>query len=92
MKHKSFRQVSDLLANRETYTEAYAEFLQAGNVPSSLKEEIFCLQQHQQQENEEVCALSADHVNSIVCLLACVIPPRMWKINSNTLKPDHNEH
>lgn len=27
MKHKSFRQVSDLLAGHDTYTEAYAEFL-----------------------------------------------------------------
>ncbi len=59
MKHKSFRQVSDLLAGHETYTEAYAEFLQAGNVPSSLEEDIFRLQQHQQPANDEVCVVPA---------------------------------
>lgn len=56
MKHKSFRQVTDLLAGHETYTQAYAEFLQAGDIPSSLEEDIFHLQQHQQQG-------SADEVN-----------------------------
>ena len=57
MKYKSFRQVTDLLAGHETYKEAYAEFLQAGNVPPSL-EDIFRLQQHHLQENtdaDEVC-------------------------------------
>ena len=40
-------QVSELLAGHETYTEAYAEFLQAENIPSSLEEDIFRLQQLQ---------------------------------------------
>ena len=59
MKHKSFRQLTDLLAGHSTYTEAYAAFLQTENVPVSLEEDIFRLQQHQQQENaaNEVCTL-----------------------------------
>ena len=51
MKHKSFRQLTDLLAGHSTYAEAYAAFLQTENVPVSLEEDIFRLQQHQQQEN-----------------------------------------
>ena len=59
MKHKSFYQLTDLLAGHSTYTEAYADILQTGNVPASLEEDIFHLQQHQQQENaaNEVCIL-----------------------------------
>ena len=59
MKHKSFHQLTDLLAGHSTYTEAYATFLQTENVPVSLEEDIFRLQQHQQQENaaNEVCIL-----------------------------------
>ena len=59
MKHKSFHQLTDLLAGHSTYTEAYAAFLQTENVPVSLEEDIFRLQQHQQQENaaNEVCIL-----------------------------------
>ena len=56
MKHKNFHQFTDLLAGHETYAQAYAEFLQTGDIPSSLDEDIFRLQQHQQQAN-------ADEVN-----------------------------
>ena len=61
MKHKSFRQVTDLLAGHETYTQAYAEFLQAGNIPSSLEEDIFHLQQHQQQANADEVNVHLSH-------------------------------
>jgi len=33
---------------KDTYTEAYAEFLQSEDVPPSLEDDIFRLQQHQQ--------------------------------------------
>lgn len=33
MKHKSFREISELLAGCETYADAYAEFLQTEDVP-----------------------------------------------------------
>lgn len=56
MKHKNFQQFTDLLAGHETYTQAYAEFLQTRDIPSSLEEYIFHLQQHQPQAN-------ADEVN-----------------------------
>ena len=49
MKHKSFRQVTDLLAGHKTYAQAYAEFLQTWDIPPSLEEDIIRLQQHQEQ-------------------------------------------
>ena len=36
MKHKSFQQVTDLLAGYETYAHAYAEFLQTGDIRPTL--------------------------------------------------------
>ena len=53
MQHKAFRQVSELLAGHETYTEAYSEFLQTGNIPYSLEEDIFRLQQLQASLNTD---------------------------------------
>ena len=43
MKYKRFRQISDLLASHETYTEAYADFLHMGDIPPSLEDDIFRL-------------------------------------------------
>ncbi len=51
MQHKAFRQVSELLAGHETYADAYAEFLQTGNIPPSLEEDIFRLQQLQASQD-----------------------------------------
>ena len=47
MLHKTFRHVGELLAGHATYAEAYADFLQTGNIPPSLEEAIFCHQQPQ---------------------------------------------
>ena len=53
MKYKSFRQVSDLLTGRETYTQAYAQFLQEEGLPPCLEDDIFRSQQHQQQQQQD---------------------------------------
>lgn len=54
MQHKAFRQMSDLLAGHEMYAEAYANFLVTENIPPSLEEDIFRLQQlHASQNNTE---------------------------------------
>ncbi len=103
MKHNSFRQVSDLLAGHDTYTQAYAEYLQAGNVPASLEEDIFRLEAHQQQENptntDEVCdvllLLCTLIVRSSSKLIAFNFPVfyfRTRKICNSPLKAAHNEH
>ena len=60
MKYKPFRDIRELKTGFDTFAEAYADFLQSGNVPRSLEQDIFRLQQHQQssatiQDNEEVC-------------------------------------
>ena len=59
MKCKPFREINELKSGFDTFTEAYAEFLQSGNVPRSLEQDIFRLQQHQSSsdavEGEEVC-------------------------------------
>lgn len=41
MKHKSFRQVTDLLAGHETYTEAYAQFPTSWKCSFLLKKTFF---------------------------------------------------
>ena len=53
MQHKSFRQMNELLAGCETHTEAYSVFLQSENVPTSLEDDIFRLQQHLHQLSED---------------------------------------
>ena len=59
MKCKPFREINELKSGFDTFTEAYAEILQSGNVPRSLEQDIFRLQQHQSSsvavEDEEVC-------------------------------------
>lgn len=45
MQHKAFHQFSELLAGYDTYAEAYAEFLQTGNIHPIPEEDIFSLQQ-----------------------------------------------
>ena len=46
--------MNDLLAGHETYTDAYLEFLETANIPSSLEEDIFRLQQLQaSQDNDQ---------------------------------------
>ena len=69
MKHKSFRQVTDLLAGHETYAEAYAEFLQTGDILPSLEEDIFRLQQHQEQANADEVHVHLSHTCMYIYML-----------------------
>lgn len=54
MQHKSFRQISELVAGHDTYHEAYTVFLQSAKVPSSLENDIFRLQQHVDQQSGDI--------------------------------------
>ena len=62
MLYQTFRQVEDLLGGCETFKCAYATYLQSGNVPSSLADDIHQLEKalsnDQQAEDEEVCVMS----------------------------------
>lgn len=58
MLHKAFRHVEELQGEYNTYSAAYAIFLQSGNVPPSLEDDIHRLEQTQQptnDDNTEVC-------------------------------------
>ena len=77
MQHKPFCQLSELLAQHETYAEAYTEFLQTGNIPPTLQEDIFRLQQleaSQETTQNEVnmtvnnCAYYHLHINAVALI------------------------
>ena len=53
IKHKPFCQVSELLAGRDTYVEAYRIHLQSENILSSLADDIYRLQQYTQDQCTE---------------------------------------
>ena len=61
MKHKPFRQVDELLADHETYADAYRAFLEEDNdIPESLAEDIHRLEVAERENREangddEVC-------------------------------------
>ena len=52
MLHQPFRHITDLLAGCETYAAAYAALLQSGNVPMSLEDDMYRLQQQQQADDD----------------------------------------
>ena len=56
MLHKPFRHIDELKHRSDTFAAAYALFLQSGNIPPSLEDDIRRLEQQQSQhmvENEE---------------------------------------
>lgn len=53
MQYNHFREISELLAGKETYASAYAEFLKFNSVPSCLEDDIHRLQQHTEKQTEE---------------------------------------
>ena len=59
MLYKPFHQVDELLGESDTYAAAYAIFLQSGNAPRSLEDDIHRLQQQSEHpsedDNTEVC-------------------------------------
>ena len=59
MLHLPFRRVDQLKGSFTTFTEAYANFLQSSNVPSSLEDDIRRLSEHQmEQDNDVVSTMS----------------------------------
>ena len=72
MKHKSFQQVTKLLAGHETYTEAYAEFLhKLGTFLLPLKKTFFVCNSmlHENAANDEVCF---PYINAIAVCIALI--------------------
>ena len=53
MQNQCFRNVTDLLSGHQTYVEAYAAFLHTGNIPLSLEDDVYHLQQQAQHQSDE---------------------------------------
>ena len=51
--HKAFRDINELETGYDSFTDAYADFFQSGNIPRSLEQDIFQLQQHHQPAEAE---------------------------------------
>ena len=52
MQHKPFRQMDDLLSGYDTYIDVYAAFLQSGQIPPSLEDDMYRLLQHLQENDD----------------------------------------
>ena len=48
MLHRPFREYQQLKAECDTFAEAFAGYLQSGNIPPSLEDDLYRLQQQQQ--------------------------------------------
>ena len=51
--YKPFRRQEQLLAGSDTYAAAYSIFLRSSNIPPSLEDDIYRLQQQSQQPAED---------------------------------------
>jgi len=56
MLHIPFRLLNELLGDHDTFTAAYAAFLQSGNIPPSLEDDIHRLEHLPQQPSENTTA------------------------------------
>ena len=53
MQHKPFRQMDDLLSGYDNYIDAYTSFLQSGDIPPCLEDDMYCLLQLSQISQED---------------------------------------
>ena len=65
MLHVPFRHVDELKGDCDSFTDAYALFLQSGNVPPSLEDDITRLAQQQSQQDDN----DDDDDDTEVCLM-----------------------
>ena len=54
MLHLAFRDITDLLSGHETFAAAYAAFLNSGNAPTSLEDDVYRLQQQQHHHQSDM--------------------------------------
>ena len=74
--------MSELLAGHETYAEPYAEFLQTGNIPPSLEEDIFRLQQLQASQDT-----TENEVTDFMYLVLIIYPLTLWRKYLHIITP-----
>ena len=53
MQHKSFRLLDNLLSGYDNYIDAYAAFLQSGQIPSCLEDDLYRLLQSNEEDSED---------------------------------------
>ena len=53
MQYRPFRHIRELLADCETYTAAYALFLNSNSIPSALEDDLYNWQQQEQQQPDD---------------------------------------
>ena len=53
MLHVPFRHVDELKGDGDSFTAAYTLFLQSGNVPPSLEDDLARLTQHQTEQDDD---------------------------------------
>ena len=75
MQHKCFRQMSDLLAGYDTYIDAYAAFLQSGQIPLCLEDDMYRLLQLSQstQDDSEDTPVSVYVHNYAAAVVICCV-------------------
>ena len=52
MLYKPFRRMQDLLNAHNTFATAYSDFLQSGNIPRSLEDDVYRLEQDRESEED----------------------------------------
>ena len=74
MQHESFRQLSDLLDDSESYIDAYATFLQSGLVPPCLEDDLHRLQQQDTDQESEERSNTEVRVHACKIIYTCIHP------------------
>ena len=87
MLYKPFRQVEELLDEHDTFVAVYADFLQSGNVPPSLEEDIHRLEQNTQQsseddDNAQVCLHLPINIIAHVIIANCTLFKSLFSIHN----------
>ena len=74
MLHVKFRQLSNLLAERSTYTEMHTHLLQLTDVPYSLEHDVSILrnQEHDESSDSEEAQVS-QNLKNIATVILCII-------------------
>jgi ATP-dependent DNA helicase PIF1 len=89
MLHKPFRELSELTAGHASHTDAYADYLQSGNVPPCLQDDIYRLQQQEmndehQQTQDEITILRHNSRQVEEWMILCQQNPQIEETDPDT--------
>lgn len=69
MLHVPFRRQEELQGEHSTYAAAFAAFLHSGSIPSSLEDDIYCL--------DQLAQATAEERNEVMCVVGMSISGRL---------------